>query len=174
MQRNTLAFMIFLTIPIVSAIAPREGAVVMDLNNKENIVASRLAGDWKFSIELSKRLQPSAPASAELTFTVDATAVPQEKLEKLAAALKKKNLKGDLPVYLVGKLKMGAKEYPSFLTNLNGNPHLVMFREKNGDPMGDVESSNLTIAVAREKMNDVLYVGGDFNNQPFSAFERVK
>jgi hypothetical protein len=47
-------------------------------------------------------------------------------------------------------------------------------REKNGNPMGDGESFNLVIAPAKEKGQDLLFIGGDFNNQAFAAFERAK
>jgi hypothetical protein len=36
-----------------------------------------------------------------------------------------------------------------------------------------VESFNVMIARAKEPANDLLFIGGDFNNQPFSAFKRV-
>lgn len=42
----------------------------------------------------------------------------------------------------------------------------------NGDPFGNGESFNVMLAVAKDKQDDLLFVGGDFNNQPFSAFER--
>jgi hypothetical protein len=38
--------------------------------------------------------------------------------------------------------------------------------------MGDAESFNVMLAVAKESANDLLFIGGDFNNQPFSAYER--
>lgn len=47
-----------------------------------------------------------------------------------------------------------------------------------GDWTGTVRSPFLKgivmLAVARDKANDLLFIGGDFNNQPFSAYERVE
>jgi len=40
--------------------------------------------------------------------------------------------------------------------------------------MGDAESFNVMLAPARDRRNDLLFIGGDFNNQPFAAFERVE
>lgn len=40
--------------------------------------------------------------------------------------------------------------------------------------MGDVESFNVMMAIAEDKENDVVFIGGDFNNQPFTAFGRAK
>ena len=60
------------------------------------------------------------------------------------------------------------------LNEHHGNPYVFYFREKNGDPMGDGESFNLVIAPAKDRMKDMLFIGGDFNNQPFVAFGRQK
>jgi hypothetical protein len=32
----------------------------------------------------------------------------------------------------------------------------------------------IMLAPARETENDLLFIGGDFNNQPFSAYARAK
>jgi hypothetical protein len=157
---------------LLPAIAPLEGALVMDLENKENVVASRLIGEWKLSAAINQKLQVTSTTPATITFTADAAAIPPEVLEKLAGRMKEKKLKGDLTVYLVGKLKLDTTVYPAFLTNLNGNPHLVMFREKRGYAFGDTESCNVMVATAKDRAGDLLFFGGDFNNQPFRAFER--
>jgi hypothetical protein len=47
-------------------------------------------------------------------------------------------------------------------------------RPVGGDPLGDAESFNVMLAVARDGTNDLLFIGGDFNNQPFAAYRRVK
>ena len=39
--------------------------------------------------------------------------------------------------------------------------------------MGDGESFNVMLAVAKDKAKDLSFVGGDFNNQPFAAFARA-
>jgi hypothetical protein len=46
-------------------------------------------------------------------------------------------------------------------------------RERNGDPHGDGESFNVMLARGKEEQQDLLFVGGDSNNQPFSAYRRV-
>ena len=40
--------------------------------------------------------------------------------------------------------------------------------------LGDAESFNVMFAVARQRQNDLLFIGGDFNNQPFAAYARMK
>ena len=62
--------------------------------------------------------------------------------------------------------------HPFLLIAVHGNPHVLYFRERDGDPMGDGESFNLVLAPAREPASDLLFIGGDFNNQPFAAYDR--
>jgi hypothetical protein len=133
---------------------------------KENLVGSRLIGKWKTHVSLSERLQGNASREETVAFVEDKT-VAVKVPDVYAKVLKQK------PVYLAGMMTRNGKAYPFILTEYNGNPHLFYFREKNGDPMGDGESFNLVIAPAKDKEKDLLFIGGDFNNQPFSAFERV-
>ena len=134
---------------------------------KENVVASRLIGKWKTHADFSSRLNGHAVREEAITFTQDAS-VATKVPDAYAEHLKSKQ------VYLAGKMTRNGKTYPFILTEYNGNPHLIYFRERNGDPMGDGESFNLVLAPAKDKGNDLLFIGGDFNNQPFSAFERVE
>jgi len=62
---------------------------------------------------------------------------------------------------------------PFYLTTISGNPHLVYFIvESNGSLNG--ESFNLMMARAEEDpMEDMLFTGGDFNNQGFLAWKRI-
>lgn len=63
--------------------------------------------------------------------------------------------------------------HPFALVELSGNPHIIFWREKDGDMFGDVESFNVMMARAEEEANDLFFWGGDFNNQPFVAFKRI-
>jgi len=144
--------------------------------DKENVVASRLEGTWQSQMDLTKRLTGKVetppgelPFKGELSFKSDpsvAEMVP-EQYAKFFAEQKKK-------IYLAGYLKFDGQDHPFVVTQIHGNPHVIVWLEKNGDPFGNGESFNVMLAVAKDKQNDLLFVGGDFNNQPFSAFERVK
>ena len=140
--------------------------------DKENVVAGRLVGKWKLNVKLTQRLRGKKVTDAEVArwtvaFTSDpavAALVP----DKYDQFLKRKR------VYMAGKLTWYGKERPFILISHKGNPHVVYFRPKGDDPMGDAESFNLCLAPAKDKVNDLLFIGGDFNNQPFSAFDRVR
>jgi len=136
--------------------------------DKENVVASRLAGEWQPHVELTKRLTGRAKVPpGGLSFRSD-PAIAGKIPAKYDKFLGKKH------IYMAGMLKRRGKEHPFVLIEHRGNPHVVYFRERGGDPLGDAESFNVMLAVSKEKGNDLLFIGGDFNNQPFSAFERSR
>ncbi|MFQ5749907.1 MAG: hypothetical protein ACE5H3_10690 [Planctomycetota bacterium] len=81
-------------------------------------------------------------------------------------------LEGEWVICMAGNATLGDKESPFILIEHSGNPHLVFFREREGDPMGDAESANVMLAPTRDRVNDLLLFGGDFNNEPFRAFQR--
>lgn len=147
-----------------------EGAGVAVTPDKENVVASRLAGTWTVEPALTKRLGGRLGGEAGVQVTVEFVSEPAVAArvpEKIATALAK------FTVFMAGTMKTGGRAYPFLLIAHKGNPHLVYFRERNGDPMGDTESFNVMLAVARQKANDLLFVGGDMNNQPFAAYQRA-
>ena len=135
--------------------------------DKDNVVGSRLAGTWRLHADLTTRLRGKASRAAVVTFQVSSASsiMLRPAYEKFLA---KKT------VFVSGTMTKGGKDYPFILSEYKGNPHVFYFREKDGDPMGDGESFNVMLAVARDTKNDLLFIGGDFNNQPFAAYERVE
>lgn len=139
-------------------------------NDPENVVASRLEGSWQVSSQLAKRLSSDRRVFLQsVSFKSDPTMLSKVP-EAHAAAISAKTGK----VYLAGYITFNDKELPFLLTTLHGNPHIVLWMEQGGDRFGNIESMNIMLAVAEEKQNDLMFLGGDFNNQPFNAYERVK
>ncbi len=139
-------------------------ALTLDVN-KENVVASRLEGSWKVDDKLSQKLTGEAN-KFDISFKVDlnvARKIPK-RFDKFFA---------DKKVFLAGYMKLKGKKYPFLLSNIYGNPHVFYFRPKGGRPMGDAESFNLFVARAEKAEQDILLIGGDFNNCPFMALKRV-
>lgn len=135
--------------------------------DKENVVASRLEGDWQLDTAVTKHLT-ERDVKAGRTFSFKSDPSVAAKMPKLPV---------DKRVYMAGimTVKDGkSREHLFILIENQGNPHVVWFRERGGDPLGDTESFNVMLAVARDRQNDLLFIGGDFNNQPFSAYTRVK
>ena len=118
--------------------------------DRENVVASRLAGQWVVDRALTTRLrgkpQASIPPGNEVEFTSDpavAGKIPKKYHDLLKA----------FPIYMAGTMKMRGKPYPFILIGHKGNPCVMYFRERDGDPMGDAESFNVMLAPAKEKGN---------------------
>ncbi len=137
---------------------------------EQNVVASRLAGSWKLEPTLTERLTGRATAADAIVVVADAE-VEKKIPAKFWEAAKKEGF--TLEVRMAGYIEMRGAKFPFILSAIHGNPHLFYFRERAGDPFGDSESFNLALVPAKEQKNDLLFIGGDFNNQPFRAFARA-
>lgn len=131
---------------------------------KDNVVSSRLEGRWQVNAALSTRLGRNRGGA--LKFTSDSRVV-EALPEKYNTFLANKT------IYMAGTMRRKGTAHTFLLIEVKGNPHIVYFRERDGDPRGDAESFNVMLAVAKDRANDLLFVGGDFNNQPFTAYERA-
>ena len=127
--------------------------------------SSRLEGHWRVNGAISTRLGGNQGDALEFrTEYKIVTKIPGKYEQFLAGRT----------IYMAGTMKFREMEYPFILIEHKGNPHIVFFRERDGDPMGDAESMNVMLAVAEKTSKDLLFIGGDFNNQPFTAYERVE
>lgn len=132
-----------------------------------NVTASRLIGTWKTNVELSKRLIGNDGIKSDaIQFIQDSSVlkvIPSKHLEYI---------KGKT-IFLSGYFTMRGIRYPFLLTEDNGNTRLLFFRDRNGIKNDDGESFILFVAVSGNKKNDLLSIGGDFNNQPFKCWDRI-
>ena len=132
------------------------------VNDKENVVSSAMEGEWF-----------SRQEGYTLIFKKDSTVLEQIPT-KYHDFLKGKIIYSAGYITVKSEIKIYTEDKPYFLTVLHGNPHIVWFRERDGEPLGDSESFNVFIAIGETTADDLLYMGGDFNNQPFLRFTRVK
>ena len=128
--------------------------------DKENVVSSAIDGTWKHEKD-----------DVTILFEKDTTAiglVPVKFHKDLA----------NKTIYHAGFLTLSSKgkemKVLFLLTTIHGNPHVVMFRDRNGSPYSDSESFNLFIAKAKNRVDDRLFIGGDFNNEPFRELVRIE
>ena len=134
-------------------------AVLKLTETKENVVASAIDGSWK-------------PKDTKREFTIEFT-----KNVDVLKMLSKKYYKDftSYKIYHAGYMVIREKDktttHPFILTSIDGNPHLVFFRERDGNPIGDAES--FILFIARTKEGDRLFTGGDFNNESFVEYERI-
>jgi len=169
-MKKRLSLAVVFTVLLVVALAMKPARFRVK-TGKDNVVASRLEGRWHPHIPLTKRLlgerYQSGPttSSSYISFSAEPSVV-----QKIPAKYEK--FLKDKTIYMAGIMTLRGKEYPFVLIELFGNPHIVYFREREGDPMGDVESFIIMLASATDKPNDLLFIGGDFSNEPFRAYER--
>ena len=164
MRTKAIAIMLIAAVLAVSVFA---WAGVEVKSDKKNIAADRLEGGWALHKTITKRLKGGDAASLDrLTFRMDSSIA-----EKIPAMYDK--FFKDRQIYAAGTLKMKDKEFPFVLIALGGCPHVIYFREKGADPLGDAESFYIMLAAAKDKASDLLFVGGDMPSESFAAFERA-
>jgi len=152
-----------------AAAAAPPGSGVPIVSDPENVVASALAGRWRNDVDLTKRLQgvQGELVPRTLAFRIDpsvAVRVPPALARQLA----------DTTVQLAGWMEHAGQEFPFLLLSASGNPQLAWFHGPAEDPFADGESFHLALARGVTPDLDLLLVGGDFNNQAFEAFSRVR
>lgn len=167
-MKKRLSLAVVFTALLVVALAMKPARFKIK-NEKQNVVSGRLEGNWQPHIPLTKRLigkrYDAATSSGYISFSAEPSVV-----QKIPAKYEK--FLKDKTIYMAGIMTRWGKDYPFILIELVGNPHIVYFREREGDPMGDTESFIVMLASATDKPNDLLFIGGDFSNEPFRAYER--
>ena len=150
--------------------APQQEAFRVE-PDPQNVVASRIQGVWEPDKELAERLGTAARVSS-YEFESDATVAGR------IPAMYEEYL-GKMQIFQAGTMTMRRGEatvekFPYILVANHGNPHVIVFRERDGDAMGDTESFNLALVPAKKEADDLLFIGGDFNNEPFKAYKRAE
>lgn len=146
----------------------------LDLDNKNNVVANLLKGTWMRDIETSEALSLGKWYD-KVTFSRDQNAIPQRVLDDYGKRYETRI------IYAIGMMTLAADgrevELPYLLTAVTGNPNVVWFRERGGDPFGDTERFIVmgfrTDNEAPAGPKDRLFIGGDFNNQAMQPFVRL-
>ena len=135
---------------LINAVAVSGFKVTSD---KENVVASRLEGAWVPDAPIYERLKGGPPGKQAKPVTFRSAPEVAEKVpERYGEFLNGKT------IYMGGYMKWGDDEQPFLLTDVHGNPHIIWFRERNGDPMGDAESCNVMLAPAKDPKDDLLFL----------------
>ena len=167
MNRPTTCAFLLLQLAVA---CPAQGGAAPDKqklrieSDPEDLVATKLQGNWTLDRTLTTRLGAKSPIE-NVAFTrtdeiVDG--IPEAITAKLAK----------LPLHAAGTMVLGGATYPFLLVSVKGNKQVVYFRERDGNPVGDAESFIVTLASAKDASQDILFVGGDFSKTPFHAFVR--
>ena len=169
MNLRPLTWLVPFSLAAVALAAP---AIVRELRvrpDKNQVVASRLAGAWEPDPALGERLGTKARME-RIEFTPDEgvlATIPAELTEKIA----------EERIWQAGTLRFVAngeeKRMPYLFLVHAGNSKVVYYISRHGQDLDDGESMLLTVVPARDTAADLLFVGGDFNNEPFTAYRRV-
>jgi len=133
--------------------------------DKNNVLANSLVGSWVADSDLNKRLGKRGK-HADLQFASDASVlagVPAKIAKKLST----------FRIYLAGTMTRGDTKHAFLVTELAGNATIFWFAARNGDPMGNAETWNASLVRAEAEQADLMFLGGDFNNQSFTAYKRA-
>ena len=134
-----------------------------------HVVASRLAGAWGADPELCERLG-TKPWMERIEFTPDEGVLAQIPAELSEFIARERIWQAGTVRYVErGQERRG----PYALLTHTGNTVAHIFRARDGEALGDGEACILTLVPARERAADLLFLGGDFNNEPFRAYRRV-
>jgi hypothetical protein len=156
----------------IGAIAVLAGAALAFQFSKassvdENILATRLEGRWVLDTAITDRLE--APRGFEVPrafqFTKDDVV-----LKKLITAYPRF---ASETIYLAGTAHIGTVDHWFVLTNDKGNAHLVLFTPTREGPVGEPHYLNVNMACSRDKMKDLLFIGGDFARESAAAYSRL-
>ncbi len=131
-----------------------------------NLVSRHLAGEWRLSGSLSTRLTGSgggAPSQVSIQedFAV-LTSISPKGEEALAGS----------PVFLAGSLQFEGRRFSFLLTEKNGTPALICFPQ--GQKVARPAIVLLALVPARDTANDLLFLGGETDTDPFFAYERAE
>lgn len=136
-----------------------------------SVTAGSLEGTWEADPAVAERLGRK-PKDERVVFEADPgiiDVIPDKYDEAL----------GELRIYEAGTLKFLADDEvifagPYLLSELGGSPHVIVFRDRNGEALGDSESFYVFIAHAKDPKNDILFIGGDMPDEEFRPFRRVQ
>ena len=135
--------------------------------DKRNVVSNRMMGAWQVDRSATERLlgrKSSGLDSVSFRARSDVVGRVPEKYGKFLDGKR---------IYAAGLLTLKGKDHPFILIVHAGNPHVVWFRERDGDPMGDAESFNVMLAAGRDASTDMLFIGQDIGISPFAVYRRA-
>jgi hypothetical protein len=178
-SQSVLTVLTLLTVLAPAAVPAALAQVKLQIKpDRQNVVAGRIVGEWEPDPTITTRLGGNAPAGASnsvdprvggrVSIKSDPTIVDSIPAETAAEILKQ-----GAQVFMSGTVTFGGTNHPFLLVSHAGNMMVLYFRPRRGDRYGDGESFICTLAPAKEPLDDLLFIGGDFNNAPFSAFKRV-
>lgn len=135
----------------------------------QNIVSGLIEGTWVPDEALDTRLG-NRPGSLRMEFVRDDTIAKQIPAKYEEFLGKKIIFAAGTALWKEGDAVVARG--PFLVIEQSGNPHVVMFRPRGDEPLGDAESGNVVLVRAKERSGDILFLGGDTAGERFRAFRR--
>jgi hypothetical protein len=132
----------------------------------ENVVGSRLAGEWEPDPDLARRL--GANAAARLTIAADPAVARQipPAYQPMFAGKR---------IYLAGRLTVAEATYPFLLVEHLGNPLMVYFLPAGPEVCANEEAATVVLVPAADRKDDLLVVAAfdTATHTPAGGYRRV-
>ena len=160
------------TITVIAAVGVLAGSVFAlqfsDAATKENLLLSRLEGQWLINVDISQRLEPGRPILPPKTVEFVKSDKVLEQLRLLSPRFK------SATIVMAGTMKMNGEAHQFVIETEQGNSHLVILHPERGDPIGTIVTAFICMAPARDTMKDLLFLGGDSPRESSAAYDRTK
>ena len=130
-------------------------------------VAEQICGVWRLDSDLTEKVNGKRRELGDFVVSSDpavASVIPDR--------VKTVIPHWESALLMTGHVEFLGKKHPCCIVAIRGAIHLVYFRPKGLDPLGDSESRYLVLVWGTTPADDVLFIGGDFANKKFSAFKR--
>jgi hypothetical protein len=130
-------------------------ALAWQISNQESPVAKHLVGKWTIHPDITRRLEPDSRLAqfTEMSFTDDASVM--KRMSDIAVRMR------GLDVTLSGMMTLDGNANPYVLTEHKGTATLIWFHPGDESKVGDPVWRLATIVLAREPMNDLLFLGAE-------------
>ena len=134
----------------------------------ENVVSARIVGTWKLDNTVTRKLDPHStlPITSTLIISDNASAGVLAGMQAAAPRFVNKQ------IFAAGIINVDGVTHPYVLTNNDGNMFLVWFTAKDQNPVAEVTTKRIHISVAKDKANDMLFLGGETMRDADAAYDR--
>ena len=171
--------LLFVLILITSQQTIYSQSTLKVLYDKDNIAAGKIEGLWEINNDLKGFSTSKNYSDIDMIRFICRPSIVDSLPEKYNSIFK------DYIIYQAGIIVLHRQNHPFILISNSGNPVIVWFRDRDlsekvgeiieeKEYLGDTESFIFFIAVANQASNDLLFIGGDFNEGALKCYKRKK
>jgi hypothetical protein len=163
MKKSTITVLATVGLLVGSAFALQ----FSDASSKENLLLSRLEGQWLVNMDITQRLDSGRPTLPPKTVEFVKSDKVLDQLRALSPRFKSAS------VVMGGTMKINETAHPFVIESEQGNSHLVILNPERGDPIGQIVTAFICMAPSRDMTKDLLFLGGDTPRESAAAYDRT-